>query len=73
MVFLARELKADCAIFSGHPACKQSWGCYRLLRDLLKSELGVPSLRLETDILDRRVNPVSVLKDRIEEFVSTIV
>ena len=72
MIFLARELKADCAIFSGHLACRQAWGSYRLLKDKLKSELGIPSFRFETDILDRRITPVSVIKDKIEEFVSTI-
>ncbi len=72
MLFLAKELKADCTVFSGHLACKQAWGAYRLMRDMFKSELGIPSLRLESDILDRRITPVSVLKERIEEFVSTI-
>jgi benzoyl-CoA reductase/2-hydroxyglutaryl-CoA dehydratase subunit BcrC/BadD/HgdB len=72
MLFLARELKADCTIFSGHLACKQAWGAYKLMRDMFMEELGIPSLRLEADILDRRVTPVSVLKERIEEFVSTI-
>ncbi|MGB2583311.1 MAG: 2-hydroxyacyl-CoA dehydratase family protein [Dehalococcoidia bacterium] len=72
MIFLARELEADCAIFSGHLACRHAWGNFRLLRDKLRDELGIPTLRLEADILDRRVTPVSVLKEQIEEFVSTI-
>lgn len=72
MVFLARELNIDACIYSGNLACKQTWGCLRLITERLRSELGIPTLRLETDILDKRVTPGSVLKEQIEEFISTM-
>jgi benzoyl-CoA reductase subunit B len=73
MVFLARELNIDSVIFSGNLACKQSWGALRLITERLRNELGIPTLRLETDILDKRITPTSVIKEQIEEFISTMV
>jgi len=72
MVFLAKELDADCAIFCGNLACKQSWGALRLLTERLQQDAGIPTLRLETDILDKRVTPGDVVREQIEEFVSTM-
>ncbi len=72
MIFLAKELNIDACIYSGNLACKQTWGCLRLITEKLRNELGIPTLRLETDILDKRITPVSVIKEQIEEFVSTM-
>ncbi len=72
MIFLARELDIDACIYSGNLACKQTWGCLRLMTERIRNELGIPTLRLETDILDKRITPVSVIKEQIEEFISTL-
>jgi len=72
MMFLSKELDIDACIYSGNLACKQTWGCLRLITDKLKNELGIPTLRLETDILDKRITPGSVIKEQIEEFISTL-
>jgi hypothetical protein len=72
-VFLARELTIDSVIFSRNLACKQSWGALRLLIEQLRNEFGISTLRPETDILDKRITPEPVIKERIEEFISTMV
>jgi hypothetical protein len=64
--------KADCLVFSGHTACKQAWGIYRLVAEEVKKQLGVPSLRLEGDGWDSRITPVSVVKEQLSEFFETL-
>jgi benzoyl-CoA reductase/2-hydroxyglutaryl-CoA dehydratase subunit BcrC/BadD/HgdB len=72
MLYYARTYKADCGVFTGHTACKQAWGVYRLVADELKRQLGIPSLRLEGDGWDSRITPMSVIKDQFEEFFATL-
>ena len=64
--------KADCLVFSGHTACKQAWGIYRLVAEEVKKQLGVPSLRLEGDGWDSRITPMSVVKEQLSEFFETL-
>jgi benzoyl-CoA reductase/2-hydroxyglutaryl-CoA dehydratase subunit BcrC/BadD/HgdB len=72
MVFLAKKYKADCAIFSGNPACKRAHGSLRLLSDRLRDEVGVPTLNLEADSWDRRITPMPAIKERIQDFFEVI-
>ena len=72
MVFLAKKYKADCAIFSGNPACKRAHGSLRLLSDRLKNEVGIPTLNLEADSWDQRIASLPVIKERILDFLETI-
>ncbi len=71
-LYYAQTYSADCCIFSGHFACKQAWGVYRLVSDAIRKELGIPTLRLEGDGWDSRITPMSTIKDQLEEFFSTI-
>lgn len=64
--------KADCMLFTGHVACKQAWGAYRLVADEVRRRLGVPSLRLEADGWDPRVTPMSVIQEQLAEFFETV-
>ncbi|MBW2060731.1 MAG: 2-hydroxyacyl-CoA dehydratase [Deltaproteobacteria bacterium] len=73
MLYYGKTYKADCAVFSGHLACKQAWGVYRLVSDAIKKELGIPTLRLEGDGWDARITPMSVIKEQLEEFFETLV
>ena len=73
LVWAAKKLKADCGIFAGHSACKNAWGAFKVVSDRLKEELGIPTLRLEADCWDERITPMSVIKEKIEEFVTTVV
>lgn len=65
--------KADCAAFTGHAACKQVWGIYRIVAHEVSKQLGVPSLRLESDGWDSRVTSLDVPKDQFTEFFETLV
>jgi hypothetical protein len=71
-LYYAERYKADCCVFTGHTACKQAWGAYRLVTDKLKEELGIPSTRLEGDGWDKRVTPMAVIKEQLEEFFSIV-
>ncbi|GAB4344409.1 MAG: hypothetical protein Kow0099_23760 [Candidatus Abyssubacteria bacterium] len=72
VLYYARTYKADCCVFTGHTACKQAWGVYRLVADEVKKQLGIPSLRLEGDGWDSRITPMSVIKEQFEEFFATL-
>jgi len=64
--------KGDCLVFTGHTACKQVWGIYRLVADEVRKQLGVPSLRLEGDGWDSRITSMASIKEELEEFFETL-
>jgi len=71
-VWLAKEYRADCAIFGGHMACKHSWGLNKLLSDALKKEVGIPSLRFDMDLADKRFTSIADIKAKMTEFIQTV-
>ncbi|MGQ9720745.1 MAG: 2-hydroxyacyl-CoA dehydratase subunit D [Candidatus Jordarchaeum sp.] len=71
-VWLAKEYKADCCIFGGHMACKHSWGLNKLLSDTLKKEVGIPSLRFDMDLADKRFTSIADIKAKMTEFIKTV-
>ena len=68
----AKLYKADCAIFSGHMACKHGWALNKLLSDAIREEAGIPTLRFEMDIADKRFTPPGEVKRMLSEFFETI-
>ncbi|MCP4752534.1 MAG: 2-hydroxyacyl-CoA dehydratase [Proteobacteria bacterium] len=72
LLYYVETYKADCLVFTGHTACKQVWGVYRLVADEIKKQLGVPSVRLEGDGWDSRITPLSVFKEHLSEFFETL-
>jgi len=64
--------KADCMVFTGHTACKQVWGVYRLVADEVMKQLGVPSLRMEGDGWDSRITSMPVIQNQLSEFFETL-
>jgi benzoyl-CoA reductase/2-hydroxyglutaryl-CoA dehydratase subunit BcrC/BadD/HgdB len=71
-VFLAKKFEADCAIFTSHIGCKQSSSLAQIIREAIKEELGIPTLIIEVDIGDNRMNPIENIKKKIEEFSQII-
>ncbi|MDX9786353.1 MAG: 2-hydroxyacyl-CoA dehydratase family protein [Desulfobacterales bacterium] len=71
-VNLAKTCHADAAVFSGHMACKHSWGVNKLLSDALQEEVGIPTFQWETDIVDARFTPRESAHDQLAEFFSNI-
>jgi benzoyl-CoA reductase/2-hydroxyglutaryl-CoA dehydratase subunit BcrC/BadD/HgdB len=72
LLYYVDTYKADCIVFTGHAACKQVWGVYRLVADEVRRQLGVPSLRLEGDGWDSRVTSLDVIKEQLTEFFETL-
>lgn len=70
---MSRELKADCGIFSGHHACKQTWSVISMVQKELMERAGAPTLCLQGDAWLSGVTPMSVLQDNIDEFIKTVV
>jgi benzoyl-CoA reductase/2-hydroxyglutaryl-CoA dehydratase subunit BcrC/BadD/HgdB len=65
-----RDLDADCVIFCGHDACKQSWSVVSILGDELE-RMGVPLLVLHGDSWLKTVTPIAVLQEEITAFMET--
>jgi hypothetical protein len=72
LLYYVDSYKADCIAFTGHAACKQVWGVYRIVADEVRRQLGVPSLRLEGDGWDSRVTSLDVIKEQFTEFFETL-
>jgi len=69
---VCRDYKADVAVASGHLGCKQMWGAFQLVKDVLADELGIPTFIYDCDHLDPRVVSLDQIKARFEEFFSTL-
>ena len=73
LVWAARELNADCAIYCGHHSCKQTWSVVSILRQELMDRLGIPLLVLQGDSWIKNMTPMSVLQQEVDEFVKNVV
>ncbi|MFC1924804.1 2-hydroxyacyl-CoA dehydratase subunit D [Chloroflexota bacterium] len=72
-VDLCKRYKADCAIVTGHVACKSNWAVMKLMKDKIEEECGIPMLVFEVDLFDTRLISVDGVKGKLEEFFETIV
>jgi len=73
VIYAAKELKADCVIYCGHHSCKQTWSVVSILRSELTKRTGLPLLILQGDSWMKRMTPMSVLQQEIDEFVRNVV
>ncbi|MFH1137440.1 MAG: 2-hydroxyacyl-CoA dehydratase family protein [Pseudomonadota bacterium] len=69
---LVKAFKADALIMGGHMACKHFWALNKLMSDKVKEETGVPTLRFEMDMFDKRFTPPSELRRIMTEFFHTL-
>jgi hypothetical protein len=67
-----KAFKADTLVLGGHMACKHFWALNKLLSDKIREEAGVPTLRFEMDMFDKRFTPPSELRRIMNEFFSTL-
>lgn len=72
-LYVARDLHADCAIYSGHHSCKQTWSVASILRTELMNRAGVPMLALQGDSWLKRTTPITVVQQEIDEFIKNVV
>ena len=64
-----RELYApDFAVYMGTPGCRNTWGMIKLMAKELEKE-GLPTLIINADVFDERVESWSMTKARFEEFL----
>ena len=73
VIYAAKELKADCVIYCGHHSCKQTWSVVSILRSELSKRTGLPLLVLQGDAWIKRMTPISVLQQEIDEFIRNVV
>ncbi len=71
-VFLAKEYKADCAIFTSHIGCKQGVSLVQLVREALRDEVGIAMLNIDCDVGDKRFTSVNTIKKEIQNFIQTL-
>ena len=72
-IYTVKDLNANCAIFSGHHACKQSWSVVSIIRSELMKRAEVPVLCLQGDSWSRTITPVGVLQRELDQFVKNVV
>lgn len=73
MVHFIQDLNANCAIFSGHHACKQTWSVFSKVKADIVRRTGVPVLCLQGDAWSRQITPASAIRREITTFVDTVV
>ncbi len=71
-VFLAREYKADFAVFTAHLGCKQGVSLIQLVREALRDEIGIPMLTIDIDVGDKRMTSINTVKREIFNFFGTV-
>jgi benzoyl-CoA reductase/2-hydroxyglutaryl-CoA dehydratase subunit BcrC/BadD/HgdB len=71
-LYIVKAFKADALVLGGHMACKHFWALNKLLSDKIREEAGVPTLRFEMDMFDKRFTPPSELRRIMNEFFSTL-
>jgi len=70
-VDVARAYKVDALAIGGHMACKHFWALNKLLTDKVKEKTGVPALRFEMDMMDKRFTSPAELKRIMDDFFAT--
>jgi benzoyl-CoA reductase/2-hydroxyglutaryl-CoA dehydratase subunit BcrC/BadD/HgdB len=73
MIHFIQELNANCAIYSGHHACKQTWSVISKVQSEITRRTGVPVLCLQGDSWNRQITPVGVLQEELSSFIEGVV
>lgn len=71
-VTTCRDYKANAAIFTGGVACRSAWAMWKLVKDSLEDQLGIPMLSVECDVADPRVVTDEEMRMKMEDFIQTI-
>ena len=72
-IHMAKEMKANCGIYCGHHACKQTWSVISIVQKELMDRIGAPTLCLQGDAWLSGMTPMSTLQENIDEFMRTVV
>lgn len=71
-VHICKAFKVDALILGGHMACKHYWALNKLLADEIKEKAGIPTLRFEFDMMDKRFTSPSELRRIMNDFFATL-
>ncbi len=72
IAYWTSQLDADACIYCGHHSCKQTWGIFSMVRSEIMKRAKIPTLVLQGDSWIRRMTPMSVLDEQIDEFVNNV-
>jgi benzoyl-CoA reductase/2-hydroxyglutaryl-CoA dehydratase subunit BcrC/BadD/HgdB len=72
IAYWTSQLDADACIYCGHHSCKQTWSVFSLVRNEIMKRSKMPTLMLQGDSWIRRMTPMSVLDEQIDEFVGNV-
>ncbi|ACL06571.1 2-hydroxyacyl-CoA dehydratase subunit D [Desulfatibacillum aliphaticivorans] len=67
-MYLKDSMNADFAVYSGTPGCRNTWGMLKLLAKKLE-DAGLPTLIINADAFDERVESWEATRHRFEEFL----
>ncbi len=73
LIYWTTHLDADALIYCGHHSCKQTWSIFSITRNEMMKRKKLPTLMLQGDSWIRRMTPMSVLEEQIDEFVRNVV
>jgi len=69
---IAQEYKVDAAIHFSQWGCQIADGSAKMIRDLLEERLGIPTLILEGDYMDYRINSEEQIKAKLASFMEVL-
>jgi benzoyl-CoA reductase/2-hydroxyglutaryl-CoA dehydratase subunit BcrC/BadD/HgdB len=72
IVDVCRRAKADAAIFFNNVGCRQEAAMCRILDNSLQKELGIPSVVIDCDILDKSFTPREGIEEQLGRFFEMI-
>ena len=72
-IHMAKEMDANCGIYCGHHACKQTWSVISIVQKELMERTGTPTLCLQGDAWLSGMTPMSALQKDIDEFIKSVV
>lgn len=72
-IHMAKEMDANCGIYCGHHACKQTWSIISIVQKELMERVGVPVLALQGDAWLSGMSPMSTIQENIDEFIRNVV
>ncbi len=73
MVYILKDLGANCAIYPGHHACKQTWSVFSIVRSEIARRTGIPTLGLHGDCWVSRTTPMSAVLEEVGQFIDNVV
>jgi benzoyl-CoA reductase/2-hydroxyglutaryl-CoA dehydratase subunit BcrC/BadD/HgdB len=69
---LATKTRADAAIFWNNVGCRTGASMNRILKESLQDKLGIPSLVVDCDILDKTYAPRPVIEEQMDAFFEMV-